>query len=201
MNNKGFSLVELIVVIAIMAILVGVAVPVYTGYIDRAQETVDDQYLSEVVHAAQIYAAEKGLELHSIAIAPVVDAEAGKGIELFLSETDRVADLSGLYAIIGSHTFKDADTTNLHYYTPGTPKDDTNAEAHTHEFSTEGGKPATCVEDGYKKCKHCEATEVITALGHNPGTTFTQVGNLKIYTCTHEGCNYKVVVPEGNLIG
>ena len=31
MNNKGFSLVELIVVIAIMAILVGVAVPVYTG--------------------------------------------------------------------------------------------------------------------------------------------------------------------------
>ena len=201
MNNKGFSLVELIVVIAIMAILVGVAVPVYTGYIDRAQETVDDQYLSEVVHAAQIYAAEKGLELHSIAIAPVVDAEAGKGIELFLSETDRVADLSGLYAIIGSHTFKDADTTNLHYYTPETPKDDTNAETHTHEFSTEGGKPATCVEDGYKKCKKCEATEVITALGHNPGTTFTQVGNLKIYTCTHEGCNYKVVVPEGNLIG
>lgn len=199
MNNKGFSLVELIVVIAIMAILVGVAVPVYTGYIDRAQEAVDDQYLSEVVHAAQIYAAEKGLELHSIAIAPVVDAEAGKGIELFLSETDRVADLSGLYAIIGSHTFKDADTTNLHYYTPETPEAGTpEEENHTHDFQP--AKQETCLEDGYKQCA-CGATEIIPALGHNPGTTFTQVGNLKIYTCTHDGCNYKVVVPEGNLIG
>lgn len=46
--NKGFSLVELIVVIAIMAILVGVAVPVYTSYIDKANVSVDKQYLGEL---------------------------------------------------------------------------------------------------------------------------------------------------------
>ena len=49
--NKGFSLVELIVVIAIMAILVGVAVPVYTSYITSANEKVDAQYADELQRA------------------------------------------------------------------------------------------------------------------------------------------------------
>ena len=172
----------------------------YTSYIEKAQETVGDQYLSEVVHAAQLYAAEKGLELHSIAIAPKVDADNKQGVELFLTETERVADLSDLYAMIGSHTFKDADTTNLHYYNAETPKADETKPECTHEFSIEGGKPATCVEDGFEKCKYCESTKVIPATGHTPGGSPLLVANLKIYACAH-GCGYKVVVPDGNLIG
>jgi len=54
MKNKGFSLVELIVVIAIMAILVGVAVPVYTSYISSAQKSADIQLSDEVKHAIEI---------------------------------------------------------------------------------------------------------------------------------------------------
>ena len=57
MKNKGFSLVELIVVIAIMAILVGVAVPVYTSYIEKANKSKDIQMVDEVAHALQIYSA------------------------------------------------------------------------------------------------------------------------------------------------
>ena len=49
--NKGFSLVELIVVIAIMAILVGVAVPVYTSYIDKAEDAKVTQYKEELERA------------------------------------------------------------------------------------------------------------------------------------------------------
>lgn len=40
-NNQGFSLVELIIVIAIMAILVAIVVPNFIGYIDKARKARD----------------------------------------------------------------------------------------------------------------------------------------------------------------
>ena len=46
--NDGFTLVELIVVIAILAILAGVAVPAYSGYIEKANRAADEQLLSVV---------------------------------------------------------------------------------------------------------------------------------------------------------
>ena len=55
-NNKGFSLVELIVVIAIMAILIGVAVPVYSSYVEKSQKAADIQLVDEIIHALQIAA-------------------------------------------------------------------------------------------------------------------------------------------------
>ena len=54
MTNKGFSLVELIVVIAIMAILVGVAVPVYSSYIEKTQKAADQQLVDEIKHAMEL---------------------------------------------------------------------------------------------------------------------------------------------------
>lgn len=41
MGNKGFSLVELIVVIAIMVVLVAVLAPVFTRYIERSRRATD----------------------------------------------------------------------------------------------------------------------------------------------------------------
>lgn len=51
LNNKGFSLVELIVVIAIMAILVGVLAPSVLGQIDKAKQSKDKQTIETVVTA------------------------------------------------------------------------------------------------------------------------------------------------------
>lgn len=53
LNNKGFSLVELIIVIAIMVILVAVLSPVFTKYVERGRKSTDIQSASEIATAVQ----------------------------------------------------------------------------------------------------------------------------------------------------
>ena len=47
-NQKGFSLVELIIVIAIMAVLIGVLAPQYLKYVNNARVTTDMRNASEM---------------------------------------------------------------------------------------------------------------------------------------------------------
>lgn len=54
-SNKGFSLVELIIVIAIMAILVGVMAPQLIKYIEKTNVSSDTQ-LCDTVHTAFVMA-------------------------------------------------------------------------------------------------------------------------------------------------
>ena len=43
MNKKGFTIVELVIVIAVIAILAGVLIPTFGGIIDRANESAEMQ--------------------------------------------------------------------------------------------------------------------------------------------------------------
>lgn len=59
LGNKGFSLVELIVVIAIMAILTVVIAPQFMRYIEKSRESVDVQTIDSVKSALQAALADE----------------------------------------------------------------------------------------------------------------------------------------------
>ncbi len=61
-KNSGFTLIELVVVMAILAILAGVAVPAYSGYIKKANETADQQKIEAVETAMQSALAMNGYD-------------------------------------------------------------------------------------------------------------------------------------------
>ncbi len=58
MNNKGFSLVELIIVIAIMAILIVVLAPQYLRYVERARNSTDRDNAAALESALQVWGTE-----------------------------------------------------------------------------------------------------------------------------------------------
>lgn len=71
-RNKGFSLVELIVVIAIMAVLVGVLAPQFIGYVAKSRQATD-------IQNAQTLAGEIGVK--------IANAEAGEDTFTYTKNT------------------------------------------------------------------------------------------------------------------
>ena len=58
--NNGITLIELLVVIVIIGVLAAIAVPVYTGYIQRARRADAKTALEQIRAAQEMYRAENG---------------------------------------------------------------------------------------------------------------------------------------------
>lgn len=73
-KNKGFTLVELIIVVAILAILVGLLAPQYVKYVEKSRKSTDVNNLERLVNAVQIAVSDSDYHiasgLYSIAIMP-----------------------------------------------------------------------------------------------------------------------------------
>jgi len=59
-SDKGITLIELLAVIAIVGILAGIAIPLYTGYMQRARRADAKTSLEQLRAAQEMWRAEKG---------------------------------------------------------------------------------------------------------------------------------------------
>ena len=121
MNNKGFSLVELIIVIMIMAILVGVLTPQFVKYVEKTRESTDLQNIEEMKAAIEALVAEKevasGKEFKiSVASNTITVSDEGSAITDFATELGKY----GLKASIPTKS-KSWDNFAWSYNASGTP--------------------------------------------------------------------------------
>ncbi len=93
MNNKGFSLVELIIVIAIMAVLMGVLAPTLINNIEKSRESTDLQNLDTIRGAVVTAMADESV---SSEIMSAVDTAKGPiAIAMGTSKKAGVSEIDG----------------------------------------------------------------------------------------------------------
>lgn len=79
LNKKGFTLAELLVVVAILAILVAVSIPIFTGKLNEARENTDAANV-RAAKAAAVTAYLQADETQSTKYEAYYDAENGRMI-------------------------------------------------------------------------------------------------------------------------
>ena len=97
LDNKGFTLVELIIVIAIIAVLAAVVAPQYIKYVDKSKAAVDTNAMAEVAHTVEV----------SIADTEVYDSLPAGNFTVAYKDGENSLTIAGVQGV----TF--ADTTKL----------------------------------------------------------------------------------------
>ena len=79
-DNKGFTLVELVIVIAILAILVGLLAPQYTKYVEKSRKTADANNLEEIVKEIKVVASDPTYAIQQGTFDVVINSNGGTTI-------------------------------------------------------------------------------------------------------------------------
>ncbi len=117
-SKKGFTLVELIVVLVILAILAALLIPALTGYIDKAKEKQIIAETRQVVMAAQTLADE---EYGTRDLTNTNRSEFGDGKDIKFSTVANLAEVpvSGITEIVeGTAYTVDAGETTAEAVSP-----------------------------------------------------------------------------------
>ena len=118
-DNKGFSLVELIIVIAIMAVLVGLLAPQYLKYVENSKVSTDISNAQEVATAINVAFADDNPSYKSGS--PVTKLPDGKALPTLKASG---AAAGGMSVTIDDNGVKEIK--NGSYILWPDPKDSTN---------------------------------------------------------------------------
>lgn len=97
-GNEGFSLVELIIVVAIMVALVAILAPQYFQYVERSRKAVDVTTASEILAAAKVAAIDPDVAAGS---GFTVTWAAGGTGAVTLASGDPASVKTALYTALG----------------------------------------------------------------------------------------------------
>lgn len=105
-SKSGFTLVELIVVIAILGILAGIAVPAYSGYIKKANEAADYAQLDAIKTAAVFAYTDKHVKDAEFKdIESITVTKNGTGLSVTVTPETTDFDITPYYDVT-KYTFK-----------------------------------------------------------------------------------------------
>lgn len=118
-NQKGFTLVEVIVVLVILAIMAAILIPSLVGYIDKARENSIVTETRSVVQAVQTLASEKYAKNNDDGVYTIGDTAADKVISYKEISDLCEVDAADLKTNIKSPTITGGKVTALKYESGG----------------------------------------------------------------------------------
>ena len=148
MNRKGFTIVELVIVIAVIAILAGVLIPTFSGIVKKAQDSAIQQEAAALYKQAyaldlsdgKMDGKEKDVAITNVEGNAVKYSIVNNKATFAFSKNDTIAEFDGAKWTISAHN-----------HTWGTKAEGVRTcekcnTSHTCDTSGEGGKCKVCGE-------------------------------------------------------